>query len=160
MGGGSVPTDSSEFVEEFFSKTPEDPAGSWAPSRRRRKRSSPRSWPTSAAASRLSRRARRSCRWTRERHLRGCGSAGAGAAGPACAEYLLQLGYAVIFVHREDSLRPFTRHFQKYLQNGAFMDMFRLQDNGLVLSGVDITQQLQIQKIAQLYTECSTRCST
>ncbi|KAJ8525883.1 hypothetical protein ON010_g15244 [Phytophthora cinnamomi] len=64
---------------------------------------------------------------------------------------------AVIFVHREDSLRPFTRHFQKYIQNGAFMDMFRLQDNGLVLSGVDISQQLQFQKIAQLYTECSTR---
>ncbi|RLN70930.1 hypothetical protein BBJ28_00011871 [Nothophytophthora sp. Chile5] len=158
MGGGSIPTDSSEFVDEFFAKTPEDPR--WGLSAIQKQ--------TEAfVASQLADK------------RRGIALITSGATivpldpendtfvdvaphvqeqqGPACAEYLLQLGYAVIFLHREDSLRPFTRHFQKYLQNGAFMDMFRMQDNGLVLSGVDLTQQLQFHKIAQLYTDCSTR---
>ncbi|KAG7390334.1 hypothetical protein PHYPSEUDO_008162 [Phytophthora pseudosyringae] len=156
--GGSVPTDSSEFVGEFFSKTPEDPR-----------------WELGAIQNQTE--AFIAAQLADKR--RGIALITSGATivpldpendtfvdvapqvqeqqGPACAEYLLQLGYAVIFVHREDSLRPFTRHFQKYIQNGAFMDMFRLQDNGLVLSGVDISQQLQFQKIAQLYTECNTR---
>lgn len=156
--GGSVPTDSSEFVNEFFSKTPEDPRWELGAVQRQTEQF--------IAAQLADKR-------------RGIALITSGATivpldpendtfvdvapqvqeqqGPACAEYLLQLGYAVIFVHREDSLRPFTRHFQKYIQNGAFMDMFRLQDNGLMLSGVDISQQLQFQKIAQLYTECSTR---
>ncbi|KAG2988980.1 hypothetical protein PC129_g5221 [Phytophthora cactorum] len=156
--GGSVPTDSSEFVEEFFSKTPEDPRWELGTIQKQTEE---------FIASQLA------------HNRRGIALITSGATivpldpendtfvdvapqvqeqrGPACAEYLLQLGYAVIFVHREDSLRPFTRHFQKYIQNGAFMDMFRMQDNGLVLSGMDISQQLQFQKIAQLYTECSTR---
>ncbi|EEY69435.1 uncharacterized protein PITG_05669 [Phytophthora infestans T30-4] len=155
---GSVPTDSSEFVENFFSKTPEDPR--WELDAIQKKTEE-------FVASQLA------------HNRRGIALITSGATivpldpendtfvdaapqvqeqrGPACAEYLLQLGYAVIFVHREDSLRPFTRHFQRYIQNGAFMDMFRMQDNGLVLSGMDLSQQLQFQKIAQLYTECSTR---
>jgi phosphopantothenate-cysteine ligase len=156
--GGSVPTDSSEFVEEFFSKTPEDPR-----------------WGLAA----VEQQTREFIAAQLADKRRGIALITSGATivpldpendtfvdvapqvqeqqGPACAEYLLQLGYAVIFVHREDSLRPFTRHFQKFIQNGAFMDMFRLQGNGLVLSGVDLSQTLQFQKIAQLYTECSTR---
>ncbi|KAG2531669.1 hypothetical protein JM16_000730 [Phytophthora kernoviae] len=154
---GAVPTDSSAFVDEFFSKTPEDP---------RWELNTIQKQTEEFIAAQLDKR-------------RGIALITSGATivpldpendtfvdvapqvqeqqGPACAEYLLQLGYAVIFVHREDSLRPFTRHFQKYIQNGAFMDMFSLQDNGLVLSGVDLSQQLQFQKITQLYTECSTR---
>ena len=155
--GGSVPTDSSEFVQDFFDKTPEDPH-----------------WQLSAIQKETEQFIA-----TQLADRRGIALITSGATivpldpendtfvdaapqgqeqqGPACAEYLLQLGYAVIFVHREGSLRPFTRHFQKYIQNGAFMDMFRLENMGLVLSGVDIPQQLQFQKIAQLYTECSTR---
>ncbi|OWZ04213.1 hypothetical protein PHMEG_00023921 [Phytophthora megakarya] len=155
--GGSAPTDSSEFVESFFSKTPEDPR-----------------WELDAIQQQTQKFIA-----AQLENRRGIALITSGATivpldpendtfvdvapqvqeqqGPACAEYFLQLGYAVIFVHREDSLRPFTRHFQKFIQNGAFMDMFRLQDNGLVLSGVDFSQQLQFQKIAQLYNECSTR---
>ncbi|CAH0490673.1 unnamed protein product [Peronospora farinosa] len=154
---GSVPTDSSEFVKEFFDKTPVDPH-----------------WKLSAIQKETEQFIT-----TQVADRRGIALITSGATivpldpendtfvdaapqvqeqqGPACAEYLLQLGYAVIFVHREDSLRPFTRHFQKYIQDGAFMDMFRLEDIGLVLSGVDIPQQLQFQKIVKLYTECSTR---
>lgn len=77
--------------------------------------------------------------------------------GPAVAEYLLQLGYAVIFVSREDSLQPFTRHFHKYIANGAFMGMFRVHDSGLVLEGVDLSQQLLFQNTTLLYNDCKDR---
>lgn len=35
----------------------------------------------------------------------------AGTRGSASAEYFLDHGYAVIFMHRLKSLEPFTRHF-------------------------------------------------
>ncbi|CAH0477772.1 unnamed protein product [Peronospora belbahrii] len=156
--GGSVPTDSSEFVKEFFDKTPEDPQWKLGVVQKETEK---------FIAAQLAEK------------RRGIALITSGATivpldpkndtfvdaapqmqeqqGPACAEYFLQLGYAVIFVHREDSLRPFTRHFHKYIQNGAFMDMFRLEDIGLVLSGVDIPQQLQFQKVTQLYSAYNTR---
>ncbi|KAI9921119.1 hypothetical protein PsorP6_002656 [Peronosclerospora sorghi] len=156
--GGSMLTDSNDFVEDFFSKTPPDPR-----------------WRLSA----VQKQTEEFIATQLAGQCRGIALITSGAAivpldpendtfvdtvphvqeqqGPACAEYLLQLGYAVIFIHRENSLRPFTRHFQKYIQNGAFMDMFCLQNNGLVLSGVNISQQLQLQKITQLYAECRTR---
>ncbi|DBA02356.1 TPA: hypothetical protein N0F65_007175 [Lagenidium giganteum] len=78
--------------------------------------------------------------------------------GPACVEYLLHLGYAVIFLHREDSLEPFTRHFQKYIKNGAFMDMLRMSGEGhIVLDGLDDAQQLRFQHIMALYKESKDR---
>jgi len=36
----------------------------------------------------------------------------AGTRGAASAEYFLQHGFAVIFLHREKSLEPFSRHFR------------------------------------------------
>lgn len=50
----------------------------------------------------------------------------AGTRGAASAEYFLEHGYVVIFMHRLKSLEPFTRHFsgQKY------MDMLELHDQG------------------------------
>ncbi|CAI5727307.1 unnamed protein product [Hyaloperonospora brassicae] len=77
--------------------------------------------------------------------------------GPAVAEYLLQLGYAVIFVHREHSMRPFTRHFEQPLRSGAFMEMLRVHEHGVELSGVDLAQQVHFQQIVQLHAECSAR---
>ncbi|XP_044728312.1 phosphopantothenate--cysteine ligase [Chrysoperla carnea] len=48
----------------------------------------------------------------------------AGTRGSASAEYFLEHGYSVIFMHRLKSLEPFTRHF-----NGQkFMDMLDLQE--------------------------------
>ncbi|XP_073984639.1 phosphopantothenoylcysteine synthetase isoform X2 [Rhodnius prolixus] len=43
----------------------------------------------------------------------------AGTRGSASAEYLLKHGYAVIFLHRNKSLKPFSRHFEDY----DFLDM-------------------------------------
>lgn len=49
-----------------------------------------------------------------------------GYRGAASAEYFLDHGYAVIFIHRLKSLEPFTRHF-----NGQkFMDMLELNEKG------------------------------
>ncbi|CAI5444805.1 unnamed protein product [Caenorhabditis angaria] len=35
----------------------------------------------------------------------------AGTRGASSAEYFLRAGYAVIFMHREESLKPYSRHF-------------------------------------------------
>ncbi|TDH70717.1 hypothetical protein CCR75_008872 [Bremia lactucae] len=156
--GGSVPTDSSEFIDDFFNATPQDPR-----------------WELSAIQSKVE----NFITTQLDNQRRGIAFITSGATivpldpetstfvdmapqllehrGPACAEYLLQVGYAVIFVHRLHSMKPFTRHFQKYIQNGALMDMFQIKDDGIVFSGMGIPQQLQLQKITQLYTECSNR---
>lgn len=77
--------------------------------------------------------------------------------GPACAEYLLSIGYAVIFLHRADSMQPFTRHFQKYIQNGAFMSMFHVREQGLVVEGLDLGQQVKFQNLTLLYSDSKDR---
>lgn len=50
----------------------------------------------------------------------------AGTRGSASAEYFLEHGYAVIFMHRVKSLEPFTRHFS----GQQFFDMLELSDHG------------------------------
>ncbi|TMW63354.1 hypothetical protein Poli38472_002295 [Pythium oligandrum] len=77
--------------------------------------------------------------------------------GPACAEYLLHLGYAVIFVHREDSLQPFSRHFQKYIGNGAFMEMLHMRGDQVVMDGLDQTQKSRFENIVTVYNESKHR---
>jgi phosphopantothenoylcysteine synthetase/decarboxylase len=57
----------------------------------------------------------------------------AGTRGAASAEYFLDNGYAVIFMHRQKSLEPFTRHF-----NGQrFMDMLEIyeKDDNTAING-------------------------
>ncbi|XP_026330303.1 phosphopantothenate--cysteine ligase [Hyposmocoma kahamanoa] len=50
----------------------------------------------------------------------------AGTRGSASAEHFLEQGYAVIFMHRQKSLEPFTRHF-----NGQkLLDMLDIQERG------------------------------
>ena len=48
----------------------------------------------------------------------------AGTRGAASAEYFLDHGYAVIFMHRVKSLEPFTRHFS----GQKIMDMLELHE--------------------------------
>lgn len=50
----------------------------------------------------------------------------AGTRGSASAEYFLEHGYAVIFMHRQKSLEPFTRHFS----GQKLLDMLDLQEHG------------------------------
>lgn len=50
----------------------------------------------------------------------------AGTRGSSSAEYFLEHGYAVIFMHRLKSLEPYTRHFT----GQQFFDMLDLNDQG------------------------------
>ncbi|XP_063707318.1 phosphopantothenate--cysteine ligase [Culicoides brevitarsis] len=50
----------------------------------------------------------------------------AGTRGSASAEYFLEYDYAVIFMHRQKSLEPFTRHFH----GQQFLDMLELHESG------------------------------
>lgn len=50
----------------------------------------------------------------------------AGTRGSSSAEYFLDHNYAVIFMHRQKSLEPFTRHFT----GQQFFDMLDITDNG------------------------------
>lgn len=50
----------------------------------------------------------------------------AGTRGSASAEYFLEYDYAVIFMHRQKSLEPFTRHFS----GQQFLDMLELHESG------------------------------
>lgn len=49
----------------------------------------------------------------------------AGTRGSASAEFLLDYGYAVIFLFRLKSLEPFVRHFM----GQAFLDMLEVQES-------------------------------
>ena len=48
----------------------------------------------------------------------------AGTRGSSSAEHFLAAGYAVVFLYRANSLRPFTRHFGV----SSFLDMLRLDE--------------------------------
>lgn len=50
----------------------------------------------------------------------------AGTRGSASAEYFLEHGYAVIFMYRQKSLEPFTRHFT----GQKLLDMLDIQERG------------------------------
>ncbi|XP_045535317.1 phosphopantothenate--cysteine ligase [Papilio machaon] len=50
----------------------------------------------------------------------------AGTRGSASAEYFLEHGYAVIFMHRQKSLEPYTRHFS----GQKLLDMLELNERG------------------------------
>ena len=48
----------------------------------------------------------------------------AGTRGSSSAEHFLAAGYAVLFLHRSNSLRPFARHFG----GSSFLDMLDLDE--------------------------------
>lgn len=48
----------------------------------------------------------------------------AGTRGATSAEYFLKNGYAVIFLHRTHSLRPFSRHYSHSLN--PFLDLLEI----------------------------------
>lgn len=57
----------------------------------------------------------------------------AGTRGATSAEYFLQLGYAVIFLHREFSLLPYSRHYSH--STNCFLDyMSEGADGSLVIA--------------------------
>ena len=56
----------------------------------------------------------------------------AGTRGSASAEYFLEAGYKVIFLHREKSLLPYARHLDTYQ---LMQDMSVTQSGDIVISG-------------------------
>jgi len=51
----------------------------------------------------------------------------AGTRGATSAEYFLQAGYAVIFMHRQFSLQPFSRHYSH--STNPFLDFLEVEDD-------------------------------
>jgi phosphopantothenate-cysteine ligase len=55
----------------------------------------------------------------------------AGTRGATSAEYFLEAGYAVIFLHRQFSLLPFSRHYSHNTR--SFLDFMREDENGRIV---------------------------
>ncbi|KAI9761356.1 MAG: hypothetical protein M1835_008190 [Candelina submexicana] len=67
----------------------------------------------------------------------------AGTRGATSAEYFLEAGYAVIFLHREFSLLPYSRHFSH--STNCFLD-FMKEENGAVA----VNEEYQIKMLSVL----------
>lgn len=54
----------------------------------------------------------------------------AGTRGATSAEYFLEQGYAVIFMHRQHSLQPYSRHYTH--STNCFLDLLSLDESGVI----------------------------
>ncbi|KAF2270805.1 phosphopantothenate-cysteine ligase [Lojkania enalia] len=72
----------------------------------------------------------------------------AGTRGATSAEYFLEHGYAVIFLHRQFSLLPYSRHYSHNTR--SFLD-FMKEDNGRVV--VDEQHQDEMLRVLRQYDE-------
>ncbi|PHH66356.1 hypothetical protein CDD81_7411 [Ophiocordyceps australis] len=81
----------------------------------------------------------------------------AGTRGATSAEHFVAAGYAVIFLHREFSLRPYMRHFS-HARDG-FLDMLEQQGSRVVVRGQqeakvgDVLRQYRHARDANLLLE-------
>lgn len=71
----------------------------------------------------------------------------AGTRGATSAEYFLQQGYAVIFLHRQFSLLPYSRHYSHNTR--SFLD-FMKEENGRVV--VDEQHQEEMLRVLRQYS--------
>jgi phosphopantothenate---cysteine ligase (ATP) len=71
----------------------------------------------------------------------------AGTRGATSAEYFLECGYAVIFLHRQYSLLPYSRHYSH--STNCFLDYMTFNDAGAVV--VDSEYQQQMGSVFQKY---------
>jgi len=87
-----------------------------------------------------------------------CYFSNTGTRGATSAEYFLKSGYAVIFMHRQFSLQPFSRHYSH--STNPFLDFLDIEPtssapptpnlysdsnvDGDVASGIDITSQISV----------------
>ncbi|KAI9281831.1 DNA/pantothenate metabolism flavoprotein [Sporodiniella umbellata] len=53
-----------------------------------------------------------------------------GTRGATSAEYFLEAGYAVIFMHRQNSIQPYNRHYTH--SNTGFLDFVETKEDGTV----------------------------
>ena len=61
----------------------------------------------------------------------------AGTRGATSAEYFIEAGYAVLFLHRQYSLLPYSRHYSH--STNCFLDFMDVDERGKVV--VDATYQ-------------------
>lgn len=71
----------------------------------------------------------------------------AGTRGATSAEYFLQAGYAVIFLHRQFSLLPYSRHYSH--STNCFLDFMTTNASGDVV--VEDEYQKQMSSVLQQY---------
>ena len=80
-----------------------------------------------------------------------------GKRGAASAEYFLQLGYVVIFLHRPGTACPFARCFQAQVAehvDGAFLDAVRVREKtGAMVLDVDRGQATALRGAVQAYQQ-------
>lgn len=72
----------------------------------------------------------------------------AGTRGATSAEYFLQHGYAVIFLHRQFSLLPYSRHYSHNTR--SFLDYMKEEDGRVV---VDSQHQEEMLRVLRQYAE-------
>ena len=72
----------------------------------------------------------------------------AGTRGATSAEYFLEAGYAVIFLHRQFSLLPYSRHYSH--STNCFLDFMAEQVDGQVVVGD--AYQVSMQAVLRKYT--------
>ncbi|KAI5952683.1 CAB2 [Candida jiufengensis] len=68
----------------------------------------------------------------------------AGTRGATSAEYFLRNEYAVIFLHREFSLLPYSRHFSH--STNCFLDFMIEKDNKIEINPKFSTEMLEVYK--------------
>ncbi|KAG7664091.1 CAB2 [[Candida] subhashii] len=66
----------------------------------------------------------------------------AGTRGATSAEYFLEHGYAVIFLHREYSLQPYSRHYSH--STNCFLDFMTERDNKIEISPEFADEMLEV----------------
>jgi phosphopantothenate-cysteine ligase len=70
----------------------------------------------------------------------------AGTRGATSAEYFIEQGYACIFLHRQWSLEPYTRHYTH--STNCFLDLLQEKDGNIVVSNA---HTVELQKVLHLY---------
>ena len=75
----------------------------------------------------------------------------AGTRGATSAEYFLEAGYAVIFLHRQFSLLPYSRHYSHSVN--CFLDFMTENKNGDVM--IDGAYQEKMQSVLRKYKAAS-----
>ncbi|KAI4602201.1 hypothetical protein KJ359_009439 [Pestalotiopsis sp. 9143b] len=65
----------------------------------------------------------------------------AGTRGATSAEYFLEAGYAVIFMHRQFSLLPYSRHYSH--STDCFLDFMSEGDGGSVVANTEHQEKMQ-----------------
>ncbi|KAI9485945.1 MAG: DNA/pantothenate metabolism flavoprotein [Benjaminiella poitrasii] len=63
-----------------------------------------------------------------------------GTRGATSAEYFLEAGYAVVFMHRQNSIQPYHRHFTH--SNLGFLDYFEPKEDGSVRACPQYTDKM------------------